>query len=268
VNLMEYRAMVEQEKTESAKGEQPIVQADQVSTDPVLPGSEAPESVSSAPLVPETEAVAPITEEKTIEPTPQVFEIDGQQVTLDELQKGYLRQSDYTRKTQDVARQAREAQDALQLVEQIKLNPEIAKQLNYDPIESQNRLLEQNYYDLLLQQEVNTLSTKYADFEVSEVLDYAVANQLQNLEHAYLLNKQLNVSQASPISAPSVQAVNVDALKAQIRQELLAEQNTSTIISAQGTPPVAVKDLKLSNDELRVAKNMHMTPEQYAKWRG
>lgn len=32
-------------------------------------------------------------------------EIDGQQVDLEELKKGYMRQSDYTKKTQEIARE-------------------------------------------------------------------------------------------------------------------------------------------------------------------
>lgn len=38
----------------------------------------------------------------------QVFEIDGQKLTLDELKSGYLRQSDYTKKTQELAEQRKE----------------------------------------------------------------------------------------------------------------------------------------------------------------
>jgi len=40
----------------------------------------------------------------------QVFEVNGEQVSLDELQKGYMRQSDYTRKTQDLAQQRQQVQ--------------------------------------------------------------------------------------------------------------------------------------------------------------
>ena len=36
--------------------------------------------------------------------TRQSIEIDGQEVSIDELKKGYLRQSDYTRKTQELSR--------------------------------------------------------------------------------------------------------------------------------------------------------------------
>jgi len=41
-----------------------------------------------------------------------LFEIDGQELTVDEIRKGYLRQSDYTKKTQSLAEQRKEI-DAL-----------------------------------------------------------------------------------------------------------------------------------------------------------
>jgi len=43
-----------------------------------------------------------------------LFEINGQQVTLDEIGKGYLRQSDYTKKTQELA-QTKKEMDQLQV---------------------------------------------------------------------------------------------------------------------------------------------------------
>lgn len=41
----------------------------------------------------------------------QVFEIDGQEVTVDELKLGYLRQADYTKKTQAVAEQRKAVEE-------------------------------------------------------------------------------------------------------------------------------------------------------------
>jgi hypothetical protein len=41
----------------------------------------------------------------------QVFEIDGQKLTLDELKAGYLRQSDYTKKTQELATKRKELEN-------------------------------------------------------------------------------------------------------------------------------------------------------------
>jgi hypothetical protein len=39
--------------------------------------------------------------------TPDVFEVNGQQVSLEELRSGYMRHSDYTKKTQELAEEKR-----------------------------------------------------------------------------------------------------------------------------------------------------------------
>lgn len=60
------------------------------------------------------------TEESGEEGNTQVYEVNGEKLTLDELQKGYMRSADYTRKTQ------RLAQDKSKSLEDIKeSNPEL-----------------------------------------------------------------------------------------------------------------------------------------------
>lgn len=271
MNLDEYRAMVAQEQAEKNNpqgSESSNAQTDQGSTEPVQETNQQEEQSQSTPNV-EREQTGT---QPDAEPAPQVFNINGQEVTLEELQRGYLRQSDYTRKTQDVAKQARQMQDALALLENVKNNPELAEQFNIDPRDLQIKELEQNYYDLALQQEVQTLSTKYSDFEVSEVLDFALERGMDNLEDAYLLNKQYQSNTTQPNTVPTQQnipnqPVDIEALKAQLRQELQNEMNTSTMVSSQGAPPVAPNAPVLSEAELRIARNMKMSPEEYAKWR-
>lgn len=53
----------------------------------------------------EEESEGEITEEEEAE---FLFEVDGQELSADELRKGYLRQSDYTKKTQSLAEQRKE----------------------------------------------------------------------------------------------------------------------------------------------------------------
>lgn len=58
-------------------------------------------------------------------PNPQFIDIPGiGQVSLDEAAKGYLRQSDYTKKTQEVASEREELTLAKQLVEALDADPE------------------------------------------------------------------------------------------------------------------------------------------------
>jgi len=77
-------------------------------------------------------------EQEEVEGEPELYKviIDGEEVevSLDELQKGYSRQSDYTRKTQQLAQQRKEAealqQDYAQRVEQLN---QFAQQIQQQP---------------------------------------------------------------------------------------------------------------------------------------
>jgi hypothetical protein len=80
---------------QEVSGETDIEVADEVEADE---GSEEVEDPTEEP------------EEETEEEQPQTFEVDGQEVSLDELKLGYLRQSDYTRKTQAAAEQRKAAE--------------------------------------------------------------------------------------------------------------------------------------------------------------
>lgn len=83
----------------------------------------------------------PVTTEpqiETPEPTPDVstesfFELDGEKLTaqqIKEYKQGYLRQSDYTKKTQEVANQRKEHQEALELYNYFRANPHLAQRLS------------------------------------------------------------------------------------------------------------------------------------------
>jgi hypothetical protein len=54
---------------------------------------------------------------------PMSFDIGGEQVTLDELQRGYMRQSDYTQKTQLLASQRQQYEAATRLAEALQADP-------------------------------------------------------------------------------------------------------------------------------------------------
>jgi hypothetical protein len=268
MNLDQYRAMKaqEQEDTTSQQSEvQPNAQTEQVPTTTVQPGVQTTPEIESAQ--PETGTEAPAQTELSAN-EPQFFEINGEQVSLEELQKGYLRQSDYTRKTQEVSRKQREIDQARALFEQLNQNPEVAQQIGYNPEQQRVQTMEEELADLRLQQEINTLSTKYADFDAEEAIEFAISRNLQNLEDAYLLNKNYQASAPVPTQqVANTPQIDVETLKAQIRAELQAELNTSTIISGSGSAPVSTPEVTLSEAEKRVARAMGMSEADYAKWR-
>lgn len=244
MNIEQYRALKAQEE---ASKTQP--QVEQPTTQQV---------VETQPTVEETK---PIT-----------VEIDGKEVTIDELKNGYLRQSDYTKKTQQLSNQRKEVEDAVKLYEHLKNNPEVTQQIQQvtsvprtlDPTQAKVIELEQKMYDMMLEREIETLQNKYPDFEVMEVIEMASQKQLTNLEDAYHLVKSSKGS--------TQQSVDVDKLKEDLRKELLKEINsnveTSSIITPGSNGVVTTTDTPmLSQSEVRVATSMGMTPVEYAKWR-
>jgi len=145
--------------------------------------------------------------------------VDGREerVSLDELQNGYQRQADYTRKTQELASERERLAQGEAIVQALEADPEGAitalagsfgvgvgnhntsspEQGDYedvDPdevrlrriessIEEQNRALRQQN----LQKEVNTLRDKYdgIDFDEKALYAHALKNKINNLDAAF-----------------------------------------------------------------------------------
>ena len=61
---------------------------------------------------------------ESTEPVEALFEVDGSPITADEAKNGYLRQSDYTRKTQELAEQRRQLQNAEILQSALQRDPQ------------------------------------------------------------------------------------------------------------------------------------------------
>lgn len=273
MNIVEYRAMKAEEavQMESPKGEEPIVQAEQGTTANHEQTNQTQEPEGGISVVADEQNQTQTEPVATEAPTH--IEVDGKQVPIEELKNGYMRQSDYTRKTQELASNRTKSQIAEQFYEAVTSNPEIAQQLSeqydlpyVDPAQAQFLDLNNKYQDLLLEREVETLKSQYDDFDVPTVLQFAYDNKHENLEDAYLLLKARNQT-----FVPN-EPVDVNSLKEQIRQELLAELqsnvDTNTIIQSGGeVAPVVDNTPVLSQQELKVARNLKMTPEEYVKWR-
>lgn len=144
-----------------------------------------------------------------------VVKIDGeeQQVSLEELQNGYQRQADYTRKTQEIAVERERLQQAEAIVSALENDPSgtlqtLARSFNVDTFESQPQVNEEGYeldptdkriIELenkiakqeqtqrvqQVEREVTTLQEKYGEFDRKELLNHALKNGIPNLEAAY-----------------------------------------------------------------------------------
>ena len=143
-----------------------------------------------------------------------VVKIDGeeQQVSLEELQNGYQRQADYTRKTQEIAAERERLLQAEAIVSALEKDPvgtldTLARAFNVnnpvtnqiddseyeqDPTERklaelENKIAAQEQVQRVqkIEREVNTLQDKYGEFDRQELLNHALKNGIPNLEAAY-----------------------------------------------------------------------------------
>ena len=266
MNIEEYRAMKAQMEKEAEEAQQEVEQ-------PTQPEKETPQENKSEEAPDVEEAVEEKEEEKPI-----TVEIDGKEVSLDELKNGYLRQSDYTKKTQELSRQRNETKEAVDFYEYLKKNPNIAQQIQQnggqvpdrvDPSLAKVKELEDKMYDMILEKEIETLQSKYDDFEAREVLEVAASKGIVNLEDAYFLTKATK----APSKASSQETIDVNKVKEDLRKEILKEleeekDSTQTIISTNSQTSVNnVNVPEISKQEAHIAKMMGMDEKEYIKWR-
>lgn len=255
MNIDEYRAIKAQQATQTTE-----------------------QTPTTPPITPTPTETPPNTPKPTNEPNapPDKILIDGVgEITLDELKNGYLRTQDYTKKTQEVARQRDEVQDAMELYAKIKADPNYLTELangntplpnQLDPLLGKLLNLEALVYDMQVEKDISALQSKYPDFEIKEVLNIAHEKQI-SLEDAYLLNKSIK----TPVTA------DTEAIRKQIREEVLKEIEanndvTRTIIGSGGSGTVIEdKTPELSNAEKKVASRMFRDAKdpfaEYVKWR-
>mgnify|MGYP003665219903 CR=1 FL=1 len=140
--------------------------------------------------------------------------IDGaeHQVTLEELQQGYQRQADYTRKTQELASERQRLQQAETIVAALEADPQgtldalggaLGVQGNLgtqddtswedeDPtvqrvaqLEAQVAHQAKTHRQQALDKEVTRLKGVYGEFDERELFQHALNNKIANLEAAY-----------------------------------------------------------------------------------
>jgi len=281
MNIEEYRAMVAQEA--KLAEEETTVKVENVDTEGVETNVQTDENTVAQPeqTVQTSHETNPTPTETVAEETtsslPEAIEVGGVEVPIEELRQGYLRQSDYTKKTQELARIKSEMETAQKYFDAINTDPEFAEGIarRFDlpfmtPEEARLKKLESDYNSLQLERELDNLKLKYEDIDVQKVVQTAFDEKIPNLENAYLLIK---AREGMSENATTNQALDIEAIKEEIRQELKAELqsnvDTSTIIGAGGggTQQVTSNTPELSPAEMRVVQNMKMTASEYAKWK-
>lgn len=161
---------------------------------------------------------------------------DGSEVTLAELERGYLRQSDYTRKTQELSKQRDELSQAEQLLNALESDPQATIEAlqrhligdqqaleDLDPVEAElreHRAFIEQQRAAQIQAEVEAefvdLEQQYGEFDWNAVLEYAVQQEIPDLEAAYLKWS-----------------------RHQERETARQEANQKALAAKRGAPPVA-----------------------------
>jgi hypothetical protein len=277
MNLDEYRAMKAEQENEQSQGGNADAQTQSTATESIQTEQvQGTEKDSASEQETSTSQNSQADEQTKVDEKPNTIEIDGKEVPIDELKNGYLRQSDYTKKTQEIKRKEQQIEEAIKFMEEVQKNPQVAEQLseqfqmpNLDPKQAQVKDLEDKYYDLLIQSELRALHDKYGEFDESEVLNIVMKENIENLDTAFHVMKSRKGG-----GQETQTQTNPDELKQQLRQEILAELkkeqpvDTSTIIQSNGGgSPIQDTTPQLSAQEQKVAKMMGLGAEEYAKWR-
>lgn len=145
------------------------------------------------------------------QPVESIFDVDGTPITLDEAKNGYLRQSDYTRKTQELAEMRSRLSEAEAIAEALRANPVatlnalseafgvgLQAQAPHDPFEDMDpesariAMLEQKVaaqeqaaLQAAIDAEVSNLHQQFGDFNEQELFAHAVKGNFPNLRAAY-----------------------------------------------------------------------------------
>ena len=217
------------------------------------------------------------TEEVEVDNQPDTVHIEGfGDYTLDELKEfknGYLRQSDYTRKTQELARQREEANDALEVYEYLRNNPHLVNalmQMDNGQVNSvvqkatpENAMMQQILHTqkaMEIEMKLNDLKSKYGN-DIDEVVLFQKANQLktEDLEFVYkaLQYDNLVAQQASAVQAAATQ----------MQAEIDANKSAVSTIVCTNQGAITRPQKSLTDAEKRVAAQMGISEADYLKWK-
>lgn len=249
------------EQASSTPTETEVESTETVQSDVVTPTEvNSTETTTTTPDV-----VEPSGDTKQVE-TPKMFNIDGEEVSLDvikEWKQGNMRQNDYTRKTQELAKQKKE------LEELRKANPteDGDEHLNQKSPEVQR--IEKLEFDLAvekLNKEVSYLKEKYPDFDEVKVLSECDKRGIyDDIEFVYKALRDAEPSKAVDIDAIKQQAI--DEYKTTLAQEIAKDKEAtsgSIVSSTPGQPPTDYSDM-LSDDEKAYCRKRGWSHETYAK---
>ena len=167
-----------------------------------------------------------------------------------------MRQADYTRKTQELAKQRKE----LEALRNTGTPTPTMMQSNHQPTEVEMRIqeLEQKLADKELNDEITRLKTAYPDFDEVKVLTEAYERGVTDLEFVYRATRE-------------EKQVDIQTLEQQIKEKVLKElaENkalTSSIVTT-GATPVTQRQPNITPDEMAICEEFGLTAEEYYKYK-
>lgn len=198
---------------------------------------------------------------------PQKFNIPGiGEVDIEELKSGYLRQSDYTKKTQEISTQKNEVKDAVVLYEFMKANPEVAKLVlekapQVKGVSREEQRIRELESEIALQKknaEIADLTSKDKNFNLVEVEKIMEDRKLHSLSDAYKIWKSDN----------GKVDLDLESITKKIREDILKELNanvdTRTIVNSKGGEVTSTQP-ELTAIEKKIAKNLKMSEADYLR---
>lgn len=189
-----------------------------------------------------------------------VGEVDVSEVA--EWKRGYMRTQDYTKKTQEVAAQRKEAEKALEFYKQAQNGAEVDPNL-FNPFADKLEQIESELTSFKIEKEIQELQSKYNDFEVMDVLNVAMEKGFSSLEEAYFFQRGSKVNNNT---------VDEAELTKRIREQILAEieaerkANVSIISSNDISSPQINEQPKLTPEQEKIAREFGMSNEEYLQW--
>lgn len=238
--------------------------------------TEVEEVESVEPTESDVEESSETQEEAT---TPETINIGGEEYTLDELnefRQGYLRQSDYTRKTQELAKKRKEYEDAIEMYEYLKENPYLLDVINTNedvdqtfkeqafeltPEMQRIRELEMKMAQKELDMEIKELKDKYDDFDEVKVLQEAEKRGISDLEFVYKALRE-----EKEVDVEKIKREAVEEAKKEIMTEIKKNKDVTKTLIKDEKEKATEPSIELTPAQVRVAKGMGLTPEEYAKW--
>ena len=221
--------------------------------------------------VPTDEDIVVEVVEDTTPSTSQTYNVNGQDLTIEELQTGYMRQQDYIAQREELNALREQNKQALELVEYLRKNPNLANKLLEEdsvdnnavnvvnPLTERIEKLERERYVERMNNQIEMLKMKYKDFNEVDVLNKAVQMNTPDLEFVY----------------HGMRGAKIDDIIAQQVKEQLAKAQEDMVKNTQATRTVVGKtsDVEpttthnLTQQEMRVADLMGISYEEYAKYK-